>query len=94
MREIESTLERHLQRQLLKFAAGQHICCPFCGNILDWTRTVNYELSKDGQAVLNKTFCSPCWDKCRNTVAAKVTALRAQGQHEYKEDILDGRQLK
>lgn len=39
MTRILSAMRDEMTGQLLRYAAGQHICCPVCDTILDWHTT-------------------------------------------------------
>lgn len=95
--EIESFLARQLHIQLLKYAAGTAICCPQCGDIMDWNRTVNAELFRSvaggaESVVRSYTLCAKCWDKVAPIIAegiAKVTAKHPELKARL--EIIDGR---
>jgi len=52
MNEIESFLRPNLERQLLKYAVGRAITCPYCGNILDVREAVLVDTT---------TLCRACF---------------------------------
>lgn len=70
-----------INRDLLKFAAGQHIFCPLCDRVLDAKTTVNITAG-----AVSKTMCAPCWDSnMKPLLAARPNNLLA------RVEVLDGR---
>lgn len=74
-------MQRTLNRNLVKYAAGRAIFCPSCDDILDQKRTV-VVTTPAGRTM---TYCGQCWDK--------VAAVAAADPRFVELDILDGRQL-
>lgn len=50
-------MQATINRNLLKYSAGLHICCPSCGEIADFRRWVIWE-SPAGRTGGN---CTKCW---------------------------------
>jgi NAD-dependent SIR2 family protein deacetylase len=70
-----------INRDLLKFAAGQQMFCPLCERILDAKTTVNV-----GRAGASKTVCATCYDGyLKPAIVAKGNNLLDRC------DVLDGR---
>lgn len=75
---LDAMMQRTLNRNLLKYAAGRAIFCPICGNVMDQKRTVIITAGE-----VTKTMCGQCWDsEVKPKIRADVVA---------KLDILDGR---
>lgn len=57
---LTEALTKTINNKLLKHAAGYHIFCQNCQNILDWKTVVIFEASKGGKnatvVVCNKCF--------------------------------------
>lgn len=65
-------LQRHVYRELVRFAAGQNITCPVCGDILDAKATVVITDTDDHTQVR----CAACYGRPAGTFQnASVTVL-------------------
>jgi predicted RNA-binding Zn-ribbon protein involved in translation (DUF1610 family) len=53
--------KQHINRELLKYAAGTHMFCPNCGNVLDWKTVVLIDAFRDGKHLGQKTGCTNCF---------------------------------
>ena len=76
-------IKKHVNEQLLKYAAGQSMFCPSCKKVLDWRNAVNIDHPTAG----NSTLCGDCFDK----VAKRI--LDSGKGVDPKADIVDGRVL-
>jgi len=59
-------MERTVQSNLLRYAAGTQMFCPACKNCLNWPTTVLLELRKrqvDKSLAATLALCSDCFDK-------------------------------
>ena len=99
MNAFSSYLEKHLHKQLLRYAAGHYIFCPVCLEILDCRRTVTAELIvkvsgfKDSNTSL--TRCDKCWDRTWKAGLDRVIA-RVKEKHPTAEctlEVIDGREV-
>ena len=54
-------LKQHINKELLKYAAGLNIFCPNCGNILDWKTVVLIDAFKGSKHLGQKTGCTKCF---------------------------------
>jgi len=54
-------LKEKVLRETLKFAAGHHIFCKYCGDVLDWKTTVVVTASKDGESA-TVVVCTKCFN--------------------------------
>ena len=54
-------LKEHINRELLKYAAGLHIFCPNCKEVLDWKTVVLIDVSKEGKHICQQTACIKCF---------------------------------
>ena len=73
-------LQLTVNRNLLKYAAGQNIFCPLCDRILDAKTTVNIQAGE-----VNRTCCSACFDNELLPKLSQRTLIEA--------DIIDGRSI-
>jgi len=81
---IMGTMQHHVNRNLLMYAAGQAIFCPACQAIMDCkstvVATVHRQVGSDPEeCVQSWTMCSKCWAKRRPTVVDSFT--RVAGRH-------------
>lgn len=96
-RQVDSFLKNQLNIQLLKYAAGQHIVCSNCGEIMDWRRTVTAELSRHlpgepEEVIGSYTMCAKCWDKNKaNLEEGMARAVARRPDLNPKLDVVDGR---
>jgi hypothetical protein len=79
--EIRSPLEQHLNRNLLKYAAGAAIYCPHCSKILDCRKTVIVTVPAKSYTY---TLCCACYDEC-------LVRMQAKGVDTTTWDVVDGR---
>lgn len=65
--DLVGFLQRHANRELLKYSAGHSIFCPKCQTVLDRRSTVVstiHRLYKGNEAVVFSTVCcARCWTK-------------------------------
>ena len=71
---------RTVNRNLVKYAAGSAIFCPFCSEIMDAKRTVVLSAGS-----ITKVVCARCWDTNLKPLIKPETLARCE--------ILDGRVL-
>jgi len=104
---LDSMMARTVNRNLLKWAAGHHIFCPRCGEIMDCKRTVHAEFQyrKPGQdwkvpdaAGVSFVGCTKCWDRDRETYTKVIASLEKRAVDsgngkEWRLDIIDGREV-
>lgn len=50
-----------IKRNLLRYAAGRSIFCPYCDVCLDCKRTVVVEVTTAKGNQVSKTMCDKCW---------------------------------
>jgi hypothetical protein len=86
---IDETLRAAVNRNLLKFAAGQAIFCQQCNAIMDCKRTVVATIhrhleGKEEECCQSWTLCAKCWAargatvrECFSKVAAQHPELHA-----------------
>lgn len=97
--ETTSFLERHLNRQLLRHAAGSAIFCPRCQVIMDCTRTVVATVHRQlagqpDECVQSFTQCAVCWDKAQSDVRAAVNRVAAKHPElNARLQVVDGRDV-
>ena len=72
-------LRAQLEGELLRWAVGRAITCPYCGDILDCRRAVLADSASGGSTVA----CVACWDKAKEYVLARVPDV----------EVTDGREL-
>ena len=62
-----------IKRNLLRYAAGRSIFCPYCEVCLDCKRTVVVEVTTAKGNQVSKVMCAKCWsgkkDQFRQVVA-------------------------
>lgn len=89
--EIMGTMQRHVNRQLLKYAAGTVMFCPGCGEVLDCRRVVNVTVLHKGEVHSSTTLCVGCYDRRKPVLdAALAKAPKEQG---IELDVVDGREV-
>jgi hypothetical protein len=95
---IESTMERLVTGQLVRFAASVHITCPSCGRILDCRQTVVAHVEgrlpdeTDNRVLLSITLCAGCHDRNVATIKRAVEEIRRQKPGAVVDlTVLDGR---
>tara|TARA_R110000868_G_scaffold10386_1_gene51101 strand:- start:59 stop:301 length:243 start_codon:yes stop_codon:yes gene_type:complete len=72
-----------IKRNLLRYAAGRSIFCPYCDICLDCKRTVVVEVTTAKGNQVTKTMCSKCW-------AAKNEEFRAVvAEHGGTMDVME-----
>ena len=84
-------MKKTLNRNLLKYAAGHHIFCPSCENVLDHKNTVVMTNKRTGNTTVN---CGDCHDKLLNKVGEKHGHDVLQKHLADTYDIVDGRPAK
>jgi len=52
-----------IKRNLLRYAAGRSIFCPYCEVCLDCKRTVVVEVTTAKGNQVSKTMCAKCWSE-------------------------------
>lgn len=90
-KEIESTMQTHVNRQLLKYAAGHVMFCPSCDQCLDCRSTVNVTVLHHGEIHSSTTLCASCYDKRKPVL--DVALAKANPEQGISLDIVDGRAL-
>ena len=88
---ILSPLQRTVTRNLLKHAAGRAIFCPSCQTIMDWKRTVIYDVQRQDtpdSTVKVFVWCGKCADK------ALPSLQKACLDRNLVLEITDGRKFK
>lgn len=95
---VDPILREHLNRNLLKYAAGYNVTCPACGSIMDCKRTVILSVSgvpegkQAEEPVREFVQCAKCWDKRKDTsLAALLNLATAQPHLKLRWEITDGR---
>lgn len=68
--------------QLLKYAAGQKIFCPVCGDVLDWHTTVSFTGENKEGVTKDATLCLKCYSNPE--FQAGLKSLRKKGFRFYK----------
>lgn len=92
-------LEKHLNKQLLRYAAGSAILCPNCQTIMDCRRTVVATIHRTvdnnpEECVKSSTLCGSCWDRIRPSIQAVVDKLTIKHPElKPRLEIVDGRAL-
>lgn len=98
--QLFSPLQDKLNRELLKYAAGHHIFCPACQQIMDCRRTVITDVvavTPDGREVPVKSLvrCAKCFDKYLPIVQGYVQNFKpSPTTAAIKLEIVDGRKFK
>jgi hypothetical protein len=96
---VISFLEQHVNRQLLRYAAGTAIFCPRCGEIMDCERTVVATVhrklaGKEEEIVATYTQCAKCWDKASSVAVSAVEKVaRQHPELNARMEIVDGRRF-
>jgi hypothetical protein len=86
MPDLMSEMERTVNKGLLEYAASQTLFCPKCETIMDCTRTVTFDIVKDGQIHQSTVvLCGACYDR--------LCAAMSTAQGYCLEDVVDGRTL-
>lgn len=57
---IDSMMERVVNTNLLKYAAGQTMFCPGCKNCMDWRTTTVLTLHQGEKCVSSEVLCGAC----------------------------------
>lgn len=97
--KTESFLEKHLNRNLLKHAAGSAMFCPSCDKCLDCRSTVLATIHRsvdDGpeEIVRSYTMCAKCWDQRGSVVREAIDKVTARNpQLKARLEVVDGRQV-
>lgn len=89
--EIENTLQTHVNRNLLKYAAGRVMFCPSCDKCLDCRSTVNVTVLHKGEVHSSTTLCAACYDARKPVLDAALA--KASPDVGITLDIVDGRAL-
>lgn len=98
---------RTVNRNLLKWAAGQYMFCPYCDACMDCKRTVYVEVqfkNKDADWTVPNTpkakvtSCASCWDKQHGAYKDAVSNLLKKEVDAgtgklWRLDIIDGREV-
>lgn len=71
-------MQRTVNRNLLRHAAGTALFCPKCENLLDWRTTAIISLGPN-----SSTVCTSCLDALKAKLGPKINNVAI--------DILDGR---
>jgi len=86
-RTVDPRMRDVLEFQLVKYAAGRHITCPNCGNILDANSTVvcSIHCRMKGEEVIMKNcvLCGPCFEKRKAAFYKSVDDV-----HKQRPDLL------
>jgi hypothetical protein len=96
---VESFLGKHLNKQLLKHAAGSNMFCPGCDKCLDCKSTVLATIHRtvnDGpeEIVRSYTLCAKCWDERGPVVRQAVDKVVARSpQLKARLEVVDGREV-
>lgn len=69
-----------IYRNLLNYAVGRAIFCPFCDVILDSRKAV---LVTDEESNSSAVVCAACWEKAKDHALAKLPNA----------EVMDGREL-
>ena len=92
---IVNPLEHEVNRQLLLYAAGQHIFCPHCQQIMDFRRTIIFSVQKDGKDIKTFSMCVDCFEKKKDILHQTIeNAKMLHPEKNYSYNILDGRKYK
>jgi len=59
-RTVDSAVELAVNRELLKYAAGQAMFCPCCKNVMDWRTTTVLTLHRGDECVQSEVLCGTC----------------------------------
>ena len=59
-RTVDSAVELAVNRELLKYAAGRAVCCPGCGNVMDWRTTTVLTLHQGERCAASEVLCGAC----------------------------------
>jgi hypothetical protein len=88
---IMGGLKKHANRQLLKYAAGHHIFCPSCKNVLDHKNTVIATHKGTGKTSVS---CGDCYDKGINKLKVRHGHDVINKHVHDNFDVVDGRSPK
>ena len=86
MDTVMSEMEQVVNRNLLKYAAGTALFCPCCQTVMDCTRTVTFDVIRNGQPLkAGMVRCTRCYDSlCTSLSTANGFCF---------ENVVDGRIL-
>lgn len=84
-------MKKTLNRNLLKYAAGHHIFCPGCNNIMDHKNTVVVTNKKTGKTMVN---CGKCHDAGIKRAGERVGHDKVQKELAGNYEVIDGRPTK
>lgn len=59
-RTVDSAVELTVNRELLKYAAGQTMFCPCCKSVMDWRTTTVLTLHRGDECVRSEVLCVAC----------------------------------
>lgn len=96
-RTVDPLLQNHLERELLKYAAGRSISCPACGEIMDARKTVvatTYATPPNGTEIIATQYvqCTACWDRLRLQFTRGVDSAKARRpEANIRSEVVDGR---
>jgi len=68
--DLMNQFERTMNAQLLKYVAGTHITCKWCGKILDWRTTVMVTMKVANKPEGTIAPCADCYDKAKDALHA------------------------
>ena len=91
--ELESFMGQQITAELLKFAAGQHIFCPGCQNVLDWQQivTIDFKGVNTGKLHAVQVLCCLCADKLLPGIESRLTGAQKKAGERLKLHVTDGR---
>ena len=84
---VDSVMRQQITKNMLRYAVQVRMFCPRCERVLDVSRTVEIDLSRDGKLLRTYCNCATCHD-------AVILGLRdTLAGSDIKIEVNDGRQL-
>jgi hypothetical protein len=97
MKTLDSLMVNATEYNLLRYAAGQNICCPACGAIMDCRKTVIatvYGTPKGKAEKIASQYvqCDKCWEERKHHLENGVKAAQAKmPDAKIRVELVDGR---
>ena len=88
-----TTMEKMVNRQLVKYAAGRCVWCPRCHGVMDQKRTVVATVHDGDEVLVSYTLCGNCWDPQVREVGVLLAAKAAKVGRPLRLEVVAGRQL-
>jgi hypothetical protein len=80
-------MEKTINKGLLEHAAGTHIFCPRCRQIMDCRRTVLVTFTQTNGGMKTWTMCAACYDRIKLELHDLVLGMKGTL------DVVDGREV-